>query len=31
MQHSPNFDKTLSYLTTLTPMELPFFVLFGFI
>ena len=31
MQNSLNFDKTLPYLTALTPMKPPFFVLFGFI
>ena len=31
MQNSLNFDKTLLYLTALTPMKSPFFVFFGFI
>ena len=31
MRNSLNFDKPLSYLTTLTPIKPPFFVLFVFI
>ena len=31
MRNLLNFDKTLPYLTVLTPMKPPFFVLFGFI
>ena len=31
MQNSLNFDKTLLYLKTLTPMKPTFFVLLGFI
>ena len=31
MQNSLNFDKTLPYLTALTPMKPPFFALFVFI
>ena len=31
MRNSLNFNKTLPYIRALTPMEQPFFVLFGFI
>ena len=31
MQNSLKFDKTLPYLTPLTPMKPQFFLLFGFI